>query len=170
MKYMKPQSQPPRTKKPTCTCAATNLQSSRGAEQPLGLCTFNRGAATGPRKDLMVHCNRCGAWTCRSCIRSLRVAARAEALRCKHLRVLQYDALLWLMAERASAKDLFDTEQSGGVLVADEGGCFTSHAKAAVCSAARPCSQFARGPSRESLLRFPIRSSSHAKANVTYSS
>ena len=70
----------------------------------------------------MVHCNRCGAWTCRSCIRSLRVAARAEALRCKHLRVLQYDALLWLMAERASAKDLFDPEQSGGVLVADAGG------------------------------------------------
>ena len=107
----------PPKKKQACTCAATNLRSSRNVEQPKGLCAFNRGAATGPRKDLMVHCEKCGAWICRLCIRSLRVAARAEAKRCKHMQVLLYPVLRWLLADRASTlTELFEPAKSDGVL------------------------------------------------------
>ena len=111
------------------TCAATDALSSRGAVRMKGLCLWNRVKAHGTLKDNLVQCGGCRTFTCRSCIKKLRLKARSVTKLNKHLQVISTDQLQWLVRDRTRVDDMFDetAEANAGVIRRVNGQlCFTT--------------------------------------------
>ena len=96
-------------------CVATDKVGSRDVERPRGLCPFNKGKATGKLADLVVHCKKCGAYTCRQCVKKLRLACRGESRRNRSKRLVTTAVLDWLLADRTRVDDLFSPSALEGI-------------------------------------------------------